>query len=98
MEVWVDGKLLGNMKVEDIASFCLEGFLLKYLDNLNCKEVKLVFPQTTIEWKNLHGGPDSLVIYEHNIPLLLESILRLIDKGIKVIVDMPSTLKQSING
>ena len=41
----------------------------------------LIFPQTTPRWKKENGGPKEFIVYEHNIPSLINDILSMQDSG-----------------
>jgi len=71
----------------------LLGFLATELGDEyeNLSELELVFPQTTFSWKKNHGGPKEIICYEYSVPLLLESILTLVERGVSVSVSLPET-------
>lgn len=50
------------------------------------KELELVFPQTSLDWRAKNGGPRDLIILEYNVPCIIDDILRLIERGVKVTV------------
>lgn len=58
------------------------------LKNWPADEVELVFPQTSLSWRQDHNGPDNWIMPEYSIPCLIEDILSLISKGVKVSVIM----------
>ena len=51
-------------------------------------EVELFFPQTTTAWRKENGGPDTYIMPEFSIPLLIEDILKLQEMGIEVTISM----------
>jgi hypothetical protein len=57
------------------------------------KEVVLVFPQTTMGWKSKNKEPEEFIIYEHNVPCLLQDVVSLLSRGTKVSVEMPEISK-----
>jgi len=58
-------------------------------DIASVKEVVLTFPQTSLNWRQRHGGPALLVVPEYAIPCIIESILWFAENNIKVSVEMP---------
>jgi len=56
------------------------------------EEVELEFPQTDLHWRKRNGGPKQHVLEEFNVPCLLENVLLLLEKGIKVSVTMSDCL------
>ncbi len=49
-------------------------------------ELELVFPQTSLQWREKHQGPRACVVLEYNLPCIIEDILLLIERGIKVMM------------
>lgn len=48
------------------------------------KEIELVFPQTTRQWKIENGGPDLWLIYEHVMSCWTSDIIWLVKNGFNV--------------
>jgi len=84
---------LTQAKLEVMASDSLAGMLAKKNIFSPC-EVTLAFPQTSLRWKEENGGPDSLILPEHCLPLLIDNILYLKDKGFDIKIEMPIKEKE----
>jgi len=72
LEVLGTGSLIGRLAVD--------------YDLAQLTEVELRFPQTTLEWRRKHGGPDSYIIPEFAIACLLEDVLNLLRRGVQISV------------
>jgi len=48
------------------------------------KAVTLVFPETSLRWREKNGGPRLLVVTEYAVRLLVEDVLRLREMGVAV--------------
>jgi len=73
------------------------GSLLHYVEkearkHPNDKNVDLVFPQTTLRWRDVHKGPREDIISEYVIPCILNDILQLQENGFTVSVLMPEEI------
>jgi hypothetical protein len=77
--------------VSCIGEYTLTGTITK-INETPVKKVTIVFPQTTTEWKIKNGHARDFIIYEHNIPLLIQDILRLQRLGIEIEIEMPETV------
>jgi hypothetical protein len=51
------------------------------------KKVTLVFPQTSLSWREKHGGPAIYLIPEYVIACLIEDIVWMTKRGIEVIIE-----------
>lgn len=80
----MDEKLL-----ETFASGSLIGNLLKDHKFSEIDDVELVFPQSTLHWRQQNRGPKIYLIPEYTVPLLIEDVLKLLELGIKVTVKTP---------
>lgn len=85
MEVRVDQKFL-----ETCATGTLLGTVFKMSESSGGLpgEVVLVFPQTSLAWRRENGGPDELIVNEFVIPCLVEDVMALLSRGVKVSVRM----------
>jgi hypothetical protein len=54
------------------------------------KKLILVFPQTTLA-RRMNYGPKDLILWEYNIPCLIQDVIWLIKQGVEVSVEMPET-------
>ena len=45
------------------------------------KEINLIFPETSMRWKEQHGGPNQWIVNEHVIKCLVEDILYFVQQG-----------------
>ncbi|MCI0564032.1 MAG: hypothetical protein MN733_36615 [Nitrososphaera sp.] len=79
--------------LETVGTATLFGSLLD--DGKLPDEVVLVFQQTTLGWKQAHGGPDNYIVCEHVIPCLLDDVVKLIERDVKVRVEMEDVLNPS---
>ena len=84
---------LTQSQLEIMASRSLIGLLAKKKIFSPC-EITLIFPQTTLRWKEENGGPDSLILPEHCLPLLIKDILFLKDQGFDIKIEMPVQEKE----
>jgi hypothetical protein len=50
-------------------------------------KVVLVFPQTSLGWRQHNGGPKHYVMPEYTIPLLIEDVLSLVQRGVEVSIE-----------
>lgn len=48
------------------------------------KKLVLVFSETSLLWRQRHGGPDAWVIPEYTVKCLIDDVLWLVSKGVVV--------------
>jgi len=85
--------IMDEERLRHVGSHSLSGRIFNAAkDGRMPKEVELEFPQTDLHWRKLNGGPKQHVLKEFNVPCLLENILLLLEKGIKVSVTMNDSL------
>jgi hypothetical protein len=69
----------------------LEGFgthsLIGYVWVPELKKLRLVFPRSTQAFCERNGGPRELILYEYNIPCLLEDVIWLLGKGVEISIE-----------
>jgi hypothetical protein len=71
--------------LESCATATLIGTVVKDGEPLtSVTKVVLEFEQTSLWWRQAHGGPDSLIVPEYTIGCLIEDVLSLQARGIIV--------------
>lgn len=90
---------LNEKQLEVVASRSLLGLLVTGADRAGeepakAKKVILVFPQTSLAWREKHGGPDILAIPEYTIPSIIEDVIWFREHGIEVIVEQPTDFRR----
>jgi len=71
--------------LESCGTGTLTGTVLKDDEPLaSITKVVLEFEQTSLGWRQAHGGPDSWIMPEYTIGCLIEDVLRLQARGIVV--------------
>lgn len=70
--------------LETMGSHSLTGRLL--MDNIipTDETVKLLFQQTTMDYKQKHDGPEQIIVWEHLPMVLCEDVLSLVKNGVKL--------------
>jgi len=56
----------------------------------NVKKVVLSFPQTSLGWREKHGGPDILAVPEYAVPCMISDVLWFQKNNIEVVVEEPT--------
>lgn len=84
--VRVDQKML-----ETFGTRSLVGKVNDHLQDLQAlpNELVLEFPQTSLGWRQQHGGPDQVIMNEYVLPCFIEDILWMAEHGVKVSVSTP---------
>ena len=86
--------VLNKELVEKFATASLTGIIAEKAGDQLPKEVKLIFPQTTMGWKRSNGGPDFWIMPEHTVPCIAEDLIRLTTRGVKITVEMRPELDE----
>jgi hypothetical protein len=79
---------LTKERIETMGDHSLEGELFE-IDGFpgpNKEEVELTlkFDQSSIQWRQQNGGPDLYIFPEYTIPCLMESVINLTLRGVKI--------------
>jgi hypothetical protein len=77
--------VLNEETIQQLASNSLIGMLYQLGHTQLPERIELVFPQTSMGWREKNKGPREYLLYEYNIPYLIESILFLIRGGVEVV-------------
>lgn len=67
-------------KLQRLGSASLIGMVAE--DGL--KELEIIFPQTSIDWRARNGGPEEWIVNEYNVPCLIEDVVWFMENGVKV--------------
>jgi len=51
------------------------------------KKVTLVFPETSLRWREQHGGPAIYLLPEYVVACLLEDIVWMMKRGIEIVIE-----------
>lgn len=83
---------LTQEQLQNMGADSLEGLITKEIGKYDYEipsKVLLVFPQKSLRWKKENNGPDILMVPEHTIPTLLESVMSLVENGWNIHISMP---------
>ena len=75
---------------EDQLSRMASASLIGLTVSADTKKVTLVFPQTSLRWREQHGGPAIYLLPEYVVACLLEDIVRMTKRGIEVVIETPT--------
>lgn len=70
--------------VSRMGSSSLVGTVMNGNNNTLPKSLDLVFPMTTMEWKEKNKGPRVDMVYEHTISCILRDVQWLMAQGVTV--------------
>lgn len=78
----IDGENVSSFGADSIEGKAFE------LNNWSMpQEITLRFSQTSQKWKNENGGPDTWLVPEHVIPVLIASVNQLTRRGCQVHIE-----------
>ena len=74
---------ISKQALENLGSNSLQGLIFRELGEIP-KELRIEFEQTNIGYRKEHNGPDNIIIPEFVPMCLCESIISLMNQGIKI--------------